>query len=664
LVPPDLLPGRRHSLLAEPLFFRTEPIGFVVFEVGPRDGAVYEVLRGHLSTALKGALLLGEAREARRVAESADQIKTRLLTNVSHELRTPLNIILGHTQRLLQTPGTEMAKDLEHIQHSAEHQLRIINDLLDLSRAEINALDLYPVILDPKPLVEDAFAALAENAETQGDVVWRMEVPDHLPEIEVDPVRLRQILLNLLSNAAKFTKSGEITLGAEPTPPYLHLWVRDTGAGLPAELHERIYEPFFTYEPANEKTGGIGLGLSITRHLVSLHQGMLELDSEPGKGSTFHVYLPLPLPARAPGTPIQPSRSSLWLISGGEAPAPEILAFCRNRGLTLDRVAPHADLTELLSRGRPHAVAWDPLSTGPDDWALIHRLQNHPELSRTAFLVFERNPSEAPAGGLTALVVKPPDTRALLQTIAPALPQAATGSALVIDDDERSRRAACEAVAKGLPGFTLRTRDTGAAGLEAMLADPPNLVILDLMMPGMDGFEVLDRMRADDRTRRIPVVILSGRQLTLEDVGRLERHASVVLQSKGVQSEGEIIAALHRSLFGTESIPPQTSALAKRAVAYMHQHYALPLKRWEIAEGIGVSEDYLSRVFSRELGISPWEYLNRYRIARAKDLLRSSYDSIALIGGKVGFPDPAYFSRVFHRIAGRSPKAFRDHPDE
>jgi AraC-like DNA-binding protein len=183
------------------------------------------------------------------------------------------------------------------------------------------------------------------------------------------------------------------------------------------------------------------------------------------------------------------------------------------------------------------------------------------------------------------------------------------------------------------------------------------------MMPELDGFNVLDRMRADERTRRVPVVILSGRQLTLEDVQRLERHPSVLLRSKGVQSEEEIIAALHRSLFGMEGVPPQTSALAKRAVAYLHQHHALPLKRWEIAEGVGVSEDYLSRVFGRELGISPWEYLNRYRIEKAKDLLRSTYESVALIGSKVGFPDPAYFSRVFHRIAGMAPSAYRDHPE-
>jgi YesN/AraC family two-component response regulator len=196
-----------------------------------------------------------------------------------------------------------------------------------------------------------------------------------------------------------------------------------------------------------------------------------------------------------------------------------------------------------------------------------------------------------------------------------------------------------------------------------MLAEPPSLVILDLMLPGIDGFEVLDRMRADARTRQVPVVILSGRQLSLADVKRLEQHGGVQLQTKGLLAESEMIAALHHSLFGTDNLPPETSAVAKRAVAYLHQSYARPLSRWEIAAGCGVSEDYLTRVFNRELGLSPWDYLNRYRILRAKELLALTQDSIHQVSVKVGYSDPAYFSRVFRRLTGQSPTDFRRHPD-
>ena len=155
-------------MVVEPLFFREDQIGFIIFEIGPRTGSVYEVLRAQIASALKGAFLFQEAQKARLEAEKADRIKTRLLANVSHELRTPLNIILGCTTDALNTPSPygmtpppALLQDLKHIQNSAEHQLRVINDLLDLSRAEIDELDLYLELIDPRPLLEDAFQSFS-----------------------------------------------------------------------------------------------------------------------------------------------------------------------------------------------------------------------------------------------------------------------------------------------------------------------------------------------------------------------------------------------------------------------------------------------------------------------------------------------------------------------
>ncbi len=660
VVPADLLPQRRFSLLVEPLHFQTEPLGFVVFEVGPRDGDIYEVLRSHISSALKGALLFQQAHEARLVAERADQIKTRLLANVSHELRTPLNIIIGHSQRLLEDPPPDAAPDLAHIQHSAEHQLRIINDLLDLSRAEINALDLYPTLLDPRPLIEEAFAALAKDAAASADVSWRLQLPAELPLVKADPVRLRQILLNLLSNAAKFTERGHITLGAELARPHLHLWVADTGMGIPPELAERIYEPFVTSERTERQAGGIGLGLSITRHLVALHEGIITLESQPGQGTTFHLYLPLPEPVPFSVPAPTPTSATLWLIANTPIPPAEIVRFSESQQLRLEMLRPQDDLEMMLARCCPAVVAWDMASAAADDWHLMRRLHNHPQLSQIPFILYQPKADGAVTTGLTSLTVKPASSQALWSAIHPTLPQATSGSVLIVDDDPRARQLAQEAVTSGLPDYTIRLAENGAEGLAAAAANPPSLIILDLMMPQMDGFTVLDHLRANEQTRHIPVVILSGRQLSLDDVKRLEHHAAVTLQAKGLLSQDEIMATLHRSLFGVETLPPQTSVLVKRAIAYLHQDYARPLSRWEIAEGIGVNEDYLSRVFNQELGLSPWDYLNRYRIAQAKERLRQSHDSINQIAQRVGFPDPAYFSRVFRRLTGTSPRAYRD----
>lgn len=662
LVPPHFLPQRRFSLVVEPLYFQIEPIGFAVFEVGPPDGDVYEVLRGHISTALKGALLFREAHDARLAAERADQIKTRLLANVSHELRTPLNIILGHTERLLEeslAPGLD--RDLEHIQQSAEHQLRIINDLLDLSRAEINALDLYPVLLDPVALFEDAFAALADAASDSQDVEWSLDLPEVLPLIEADPVRLRQILLNLLSNAAKFTRQGRIELGAKLEPPCLHIWVSDTGAGIPPEIQERVYEPFFAYERADQKTSGIGLGLSITRHLVSLHGGTITLDSMPDQGSTFHIYLPLSVSGSESPFAATPDNAVLWLISQASQPPAELVTFAQGQGLRVCLLDPDADCDRLLAENVPSIVIWDSSGRAAGDWPLVRRLHNHPQLARVPFVLYQPG-TDGEVVGLTSLVVKPASSEALWEAIRPAIPATTAGSVLIVDDDERARALAADAVRRGLPQHAVRLAENGRVGLAMLAADLPDLVILDLMMPEMDGFEVLDRMRAEARTQHIPVVILSGRRLSIEDVKHLEQHAAVTLHSKDILSRDEIIQTLHRMLSAEDSISPQTSALAKRTVAFMHQHYHHDLSRQEIAAGIGVNEDYLTRVFGRELGISPWDYLTRYRIAQARELLSGSLDSIGEIGRQVGFSDPAYFSRVFRRITGVSPSAYREHP--
>jgi signal transduction histidine kinase/AraC-like DNA-binding protein len=657
LLPPDVLPARRYNLLVEPLFFQNEPLGIVAFEVGPYDGDIYEVLRGHISTALKGALLFQQAHEARLAAEQADQIKTRLLANVSHELRTPLNIIIDHAQRLSTTSSTGRHRDLSQIEQSAEHQLRLINDLLDLSRAEINALDLYPMILDPHELIADAFSSMAKDGIDEVD--WQLQLPPNLPALEADPVRLRQILLNLLSNAARFTQSGRITMGAETADNQLHIWVADTGVGVSPELIDHIYEPFVTHDIAAQPASGIGLGLSITKHLVSLHDGHLTVESRINEGSTFHVYLPLPRQRDALVSAPLPDKAVVWFVSGTDTQPEAVVRFSRRQQLFLQPVHPQSAWEETLAQSVPAVVIWDMAGTDPEDWQLMRRLHNHPQLHQVPFVLYQQNDSAAEGAVLTSLVVKPASTQALWTAIRPTAPSADTGLVLIVDDDPRARELTMKAVEQGLPGYVIQTAVNGLEGLAAMLDQPPDLVILDLMMPEMDGFETLEKMRADERTRQIPVVILSGRRLSMADVKRLEQFTAVTLRSKDVSTQDEIATSVNQALFGTDALPPHISALAKQAVAYLHQNFDRPLSRQEIADELGMSEDYFSRTFHKELGISPWDYLNRYRVAQAKLLLTSTNDSVKRIGRKIGFTDPAYFSRVFRKMVGQSPSEFR-----
>ena len=668
IIPTDFLPkDRRYSLVVEPLYFQDKSLGYVVFEIGPQDGNTYELLRNNLSSALQGAMLFQEIQQARLDAEKADRIKTRLLANVSHEMRTPLNIILGYTQHILGSPenvSSALLNDIHQIHGSAEHQLRVINDLLDLSRAEIDELDLTLELLDPHQLLSDAFHNLA-NQTASTNVQWKLDIPERLPQIRADAVRLRQIFLNLLSNARKYTENGEITLGAEVTPPQIHFWVTDTGLGIDREQQERIFEPFVTLEENRRIAGGIGLGLSITRHLVALHGGTMRLDSQPNRGSTFHIYLPLPALREASPRDVEakPAKleeisSTLLLISSQNEPSKEILDMCQKQGLEIFQLRNSDDLERALSNTKPAALAWDISNAQPNDWSLVRRLRHYPSLSQAPFILYGQPVNEQM--GMTGFVVKSANTKSLLDAVIAMSPAQGMGPILIVDDDAQVRESHRKLVEEGLPNYPVRLAEDGDMALRMMEQEIPALVLLDLVMPNLSGADVLDRMRANINLRQVPVIVLSNKVLSLDDVKRIESHTRVTLQSKGIWSDSEIVTALNRMILNTDSLPAHTSALVKQAIAYLHQNYTRPVSRWEIAEAVGVSEDYLSRIFIRELNISPWDYLNRYRVLRSQQYLIQTTESIGSIAHRVGFKDQAYFSRVFHKVTGKSPQSYRE----
>jgi AraC-like DNA-binding protein/DNA-binding response OmpR family regulator len=406
------------------------------------------------------------------------------------------------------------------------------------------------------------------------------------------------------------------------------------------------------------------LGLSITRHLVALHGGKMSLDSQAGKGSTFHIHLPLPAleHGKVANENTQPV---LLLLSTSGNPSAEIQAMCQRQKLQICLVHTLDEMDAALANTRPLAVAWDLTGAQPGDWNLVRRLRSHPTVSQAPFILYGQLP-ESESGpstlafGLTGFVAKSPNQQSILETINALCPSPSAGMILIVDDDPQVRAAHQAVVQQGFPGCAIRTAADGVSGLGIMAQETPALVLLDLVMPGLGGPEVLDQMRADPRLRQVPVIILSNKLLSLEDVKRLEHHTRVTLQSKGIWSETETISVLNRTLFGAENLPAHTSALVKRAVVYLHHNYSRPLSRWEIAEAIGVSEDYLTRVFNRELEISPWDYLNRYRMLQAQNLIKTTNHSIGVIAKQIGFNDGAYFSRVFHKTTGMSPQAFRD----
>jgi signal transduction histidine kinase/AraC-like DNA-binding protein len=607
--------------------------------------------------------------EARRAAEVANQLKTRFLANVSHELRAPLHVILGLTGAALEAHDLDhpalsptLARDLHHIHQSGTHLSRLINDLLDLSRAEINALELYPETIDPRALLVDVFTGMADSQEHQRAVTWQLELPARLPLIQADPVRLRQILFNLLSNAAKFTTQGTIRLGAAVEPPYLHLWVADTGCGIPLDQQERIFEPFAT-DRTRKRPDGAGLGLSITYRLVALHQGSLTLESQPGLGSTFHVYLPLPDLTGQAAQPLHAGEPILLLISSRSHVAPEVRAIAQRQGLPLRQARDLPALREQLSTGQPVGVIWDLSDATIDDWPMIEHLRSRPELCCIPLLLYSQDGGRLPnlTTGVTEVLVKPLAETTLIQSVHALHPSPSEGPILIVDDDPLARRSYRAVLTAVFPQHTVLEAADGAEALAMLQHIQPSLVILDLIMPQIDGFAVLEALRTHAATQRTPVLVLSGRVLAQADVERL-RYSHVTFHSKETLSRQELVAQTLRIIQGENALAPATSQLVKQALAYIHQHYDRALTRHEIASYVGVNERYLTDIFHQELGMTLWDYLNRFRVAQAKHLLITTHHSITEIAAQVGFENAASFTRLFRRLVGTSPRAYRAHP--
>src|SRR5260221_5465569 len=623
-----------------------------------------QALANQLGIVMNNAELYAEALEAKARVESADQLKTRLVANVSHELRTPLNVIIGYAQTAVSTPNPydlelppALQRDLGYISKSGQHLLHLVNDLLSLSQAEIGALELFKETISTKSFLEEVFNTLASVVD-KSNVTWQMALPEALPMIEADPVRLRQILLNLLHNASKFTNEGQIELGAAVMPPYIHLWVKDTGMGIPTDMQEHIFEPFVKLEQRKQRQMGVGLGLTIARRLDALQGGSITLESRTDRGSTFHIYLPLP-DASGRDITLSPNNAEpvLLLISHLETPTRTIAALCHQQQLTIHILHLSDDLDAVLKKVRPAGLAWDLTNAEPDEWKLFERLRAHPQMCQLPLIVYGQE--HGTPSGMIDVLMKPISDKTLIATLMALCPDKAQGLVLIVDDDADARDLYQKLAIQALPNHTIRSAENGAEALTLMEKDVPGLVVLDLMMPDVDGFAVIERMRANTKTRHVPIVVMSGRLLTSEDVRRLD-YGNVVFHSKNLLTEDETSFAFQQASSDSRILSQPTSLLVKQALAYLHRDYSkASLSRQEIAAAIGTSKQHLDRIFSKELHLSVIEYLNRLRIQRAKDCLLQSSDDVTSVAMQVGFNDSAYFSRVFRKLVGQSPTEYR-----
>lgn len=682
LVPPDLLQtGWRRDLVGLPLHFHDEQLGFVVLEMGPQDGNIYEALRLQIGSALKGALLATrnvelyrEAVEARQVAEAANGLKSRFLSTVSHELRTPLSLIVGTIEMQLReeadshTPLPERyQRDLRNIRTSAQHLARLIGDVLDLASSQAGQLRLARERLN----LADVFTrvtALGEAVTREKGLNWSADIPDDLPLVWGDRTRLQQVALNLISNAVKFTKSGTVSLWVEVGKKQLVVAVSDTGMGIPVAEQEAIFDEFRQSERTMSRGfGGMGLGLAISRRLVELHGGKIGVLSSgtDGSGSTFYFSLPIMTsPDDGATAPLDRSGTVLVLTEqpGDTNPLCQHL-IARGFAVELIHINGQANWLAQLISSPPGAVVLDYEPTGERGWELMQLLrQNLP--TQDIPIVFYALSDDLDHGAALELdcLIKPVSStdlaRALTRQGFTLELDEGERTFLVVDDDPGILDLHVRILEKLAPHCRILKAHDGREALAIMAQHRPDLVLLDLMMPVLDGFAVLEAMRERQSTHDVPVIVLSAQILTTRDMARLQQGVAAIL-AKGVFTSAEVLAQVERVLNRSKHLGGDAQRVVREAMAYIHEQYAEPISRSELAAHVGISERHLTHCFRQETGLTPVTYLNRYRIRQARTLLEQGDMNVTEVALAVGFSDSSYFARVFREEVGISPHAYQ-----
>ncbi|MGE5224016.1 MAG: ATP-binding protein [Omnitrophica WOR_2 bacterium] len=681
LLPEGWLEARQpYSLVVEALHSNNEKIGFVVLESDPpvnaSDCDIYQALRIQLSSAVKGVRLRQTLREALKQAEEANQLKSRFLSMVSHELRTPLNLIVGLSEMALRqkTHGSKntvqvLSKFLEQIYISGQHLDRLIRDVLDLASSQAGQMNLICKPLDLVPILIDT-AAMGEQLAEQKNLQFRSEIPERLPMVWGDKTRLRQVLLNLLSNAVKFTAHGEVTLTVSYQQNEILISVEDTGLGIAKGEQEKIFDEFYQSDRSTVRGyGGAGLGLAITRRLVEMHGGKIWASSDgmEGCGSTFCFTLPI-MPERLLVYEPEPAKTrdgTVLILTKNTGSAGELMDHLSKQGFSVEiaELDDSLSVTDSLLFAPPGAVVLDLAPSSEQGWIIMKKLKENPHTQDIPVLFYSFVTGQD-TGTMVEMdyLAKPIRVEELIRALKrhglKSTGDKASYTILIIDDEPGILELHARMIQLELPESHVLTARDGKQGLELMRQEIPDLVLLDLMMPELDGFGILKAMQEEEILRNIPVIVISGQQLTQREMERLSQGAEAVL-GKGLFSTREVMERIGCALSRSKRLGNEAQRLVNQTMGYIHEHYKDPISRSDIARCICVNEQYLSRVFKKQVGVGPMTYLTRYRIQQAKRLLEMNQLSVTQVALEVGFSSQSYFSRIFQQETGSTPSIYQ-----
>jgi len=495
------------------------------------------------------ATLVHQLEVARDAADEANRTKSSFLANMSHELRTPLNAIIGVTE-MLQEDARDLGRDdeaepLDRVLRAARHLLALINDILDLSKIEAGRMELHLETFAVQPLVGDVVKTIETMAAKNGNRMLVECTPD-LGNMRADQIRVRQALLNLVSNANKFTEHGTVTISSRREQHDGRDWivvaVTDTGIGMTSEQMGRLFQEFAQADSSTtRKYGGTGLGLAISRRFCQTMGGDISVESEVGRGSTFTLKLPAIVDAAdadAP-VPLAPLRSRtageapegpLVLVIDDDQTVREVVArFLEREGFRVAQAEGGREGLRLLRELHPAAVTLDVMMPDLDGWTVLAAIKGDPEIEETPVVLMtildEKN--RGYALGATDYLIKPVNREQLVRVLHD-LTTAETGKILLVDDDDTGRRQMRTALEP--LGWSVGEASDGLVALQQLDRDQPDVIILDLMMPNMDGFEFLETIRHDPQRRHIPVVVVTARDLTDEDRNRLNGGVERIIQ--------------------------------------------------------------------------------------------------------------------------------------